>query len=161
MAKGLRWFVKLSNLVVSKLIWSWMVVSLLECSVSPSFRPSILSRMIWKASRGTAENEALLLPLRPPLCEDDGCPSASVSVSIGYSCAGSTSSLSLERWTLLFVIVRALIARGVGMRVMSWGVSTPFSWRILMIRLGRISLGLEVVLVALARMENRWAPMSM
>ena len=132
-----------------------MVVSLSECSVWTSLKPSILSRMIWKEFGGTDEDdEALLLPLPPPLCEEDGCPSASVSVSIGCSYSISTSSSSPERRTWLLVIVRAMIARGTGMRLMSWGVSTPFSWRILIIRLGRISFGLEVVLVTLAMMEN-------
>ena len=118
--------------------------------------------MIWNAFGGIAEDgEALLLPLPPTLWEENGCLSASVLVSIGYSCVGSTSSSSPGRQTLLLIIVKALIARGVGMRLMFWGVSTPFSLRIFMIRLGRISLGLEVVLVASARMENKWAPMSM
>ena len=143
---------KLSNLVVSKLIWSWMVVSLLECSVWTFLKPSILSRMIWKASGGIDEDKALLL--LPQLLEVDGWPSASVSVSIGSPCARSTSSSSLGRRILILLILIALIAGREGMRLISWGVSTPFAWRILMIRLGKISFALEDVLVSSAMMLN-------
>lgn len=114
---------------------------------------------IWNAFGGTADDEALLL--LPRLREVNGCPSALVSVSIGNPYSGSPSSSSLGKWTLILVIVRALIAEGVGIRLISWGISTSFAWKSLMSRLGRISFAYEVVLVSSAMMENAWILMSM
>ena len=130
------------------MIWSWMVVSLLECSVWTSLRPKILSRIIWKVSRGIDEdNEALFLPWPPPLLEEDSCPSTSVSMSAGGACSGSSSSSSPGRWTLLLRIVWELMEGGTLIRLISYGVSTPFSWRILIIKLGRRSFALRLSLL--------------
>ena len=118
--KGYCGVVKLSNLAESKFICSWVAVSLSNCSFWTSRSSSIHSRMIWNASRDTTEDDEAQL-LLPQLRELKGCPSASVSVSIGSPCVWSPSSSLPGRWTLIRAIVRALIAGGVGMRLMSWG----------------------------------------
>ena len=80
--KGHCWVVKVSNFAKSRVIWFWSTASLSDCSFWTSLSPSILSRMIWIASEGTAgEDEALLLLPQPLKLE--GCPAAFVSVSIG------------------------------------------------------------------------------
>ena len=74
--------------------------------------------MIWNASEGTTdEDEALLLLPRPLKLE--GSPVASVSVSIGSPSYWSPFSSSLGRRTLILVMVRALMAEGVGIRLIS------------------------------------------
>ena len=143
--KGYCCVVKLSNFAESKFSYSWMVVSLSDCSFWTSHSSSILSRMIWNAFGGTAEDDEAQLFL-PWLRELKGCASASVLVSIGSPSTWSPSSSSLGRRTLIHAIVRAFIAGGVGMRLMSLGISTPFTRKSRMTGLGRISFSLEAAL---------------
>ena len=153
---------KLSNLAANKFIWSWIATRLLECSVATSRRPSILSSMMWKALGGTNEDDnALLLP-RPPPCLGGGCyPFASISVSTGGDSSSSSTCSSPGIRILLLRIVWELMEGVEVIRLMCYGVSTPFSWRVLIIRLGRTSFDLEVVFVASVMMLYKCAPMSM
>ena len=150
--KGYCYVVKLLNFAKSKFNCSWIVVSLSDCSFWTSRSLSILSRMIWNAFGGTTKDDDAWL-LLPRLCELEGCPSASVSVSIGYCCVWSPSSSSPGRHTLIHAVVKAFIAGGVDMRLMSWGISTPFAQKSHMRRLGRISFVLEVAIVSSKIME--------
>ena len=150
--KGYCCVMKLSNFAESKFSCSWILVSLSDCSFWTSRSLSILSRLIWNAFGGTTEDDDAQL-LWPQFHELEGCPSTSVSVSIGSPCVWSPSSSSPGRCTLIRAIVRAFITRRVGIRLMSWGISTPFAWKSLMRRLGRISFAFEVVLVSSAIME--------
>ena len=157
--KGYCCVVKLSNLAKSRFIYPW-IACLSDCSFWTSRSPSILSRMIWNAFEGIIEDDKGRF-LLAQLHELEGCPFAFASVSIGSPCAWSPSSSS-PRWrTLIRAIVRALIAGGLGMRLMSWGISTPFARKSLMNRLGRISFALEVVLVSFAIMQKAWELISM
>ena len=142
--KGHCWVLKLLNLAESKLSWSWIAVILSVCSFWTSLNPSILSRMIWNAFKGTSDEVEVLL-LLPWLLDDEACPVANISISIWSPSPWSPSSSSPGRWTCILMIVSLLMAKGVDMRLISWGMTTPFALKSLIRRLGKISLGLEVV----------------
>ena len=142
------------------LSWSWIAAILSVCSFWTSLSPSILSRMIWNAFRGTADKvEALLL--LPLLLDVEVCPAASALISIGSPSPWSPSSSSPRRQTCTLMMVILLMAEGVDIGLISWGIATPFAPKILMRRLGKISLGLEVVLVSSTILSNMWELMSM
>ena len=92
------------------------------------------------------EVEALLL--LPRLLDVEVCPATTVSVSIGLPLPWLPSSSSPGRRTCILIMVSLLMAEGVGIGLISSGISTPFVLKSLIRRLGKISLGLEMVLVS-------------
>ena len=152
----------LPNLAESTSSWSCITVILSICWLWTSLRPSILSKMIWNASRGGADEvEALLLLAL--LLDVEVCPIASASVSIGSpsSCSAPSSSTSPKRCTYIYMMVCLLIAEGVGIRLRSWGIGTPFAPKIHMRRLGKTNFTREVVLVSSIIVLNIWELISM
>ena len=144
----------------SMLSWSWIATILLVCSFWTSLSPSILSRMIWNASRGTIDEvEALLL--LPLLLNLEVYPTAFASVSIRLASPWSPSSSSPGRRTCILMMVILLMAEGVDIGLISWGIAMPFALKSLMRRLGKINLGLEVVLLSSTIVSNIWELMSM
>ena len=158
--KGHCWVLKLSNLAKSMLSWSWSAAILFVCSFWTSLSPLILSRMIWNASGGTSDEVEALLFL-PRLLDDEACLAATVSVFIGSPLPWSPFSSSPGRQICILMMVCLLMAEGVGMMLISWGMSTPFALKSLIRRLGKISLGLEVVIVSSTIVSKMWKLMSM
>ena len=103
--------------------------------------------MIWNALGGTS-NEVEALLLLPRLLGVEVYPAVTVLVSIWSPSPCSSTFSSLGRRTCILMMVSLLMAEGVGMRLISYGISTPFTLKSLIRRLGKISLGLEVVLVS-------------
>ena len=131
----------LSNLAESTSNWSCIAVILSVCWFWTSLRPLILSKMIWNVSGGaTDEVEALFLFAL--LLDVEAYPAASTSVSIGSpsSCSTPSSSTSPGSRTCIRMMVYLLIGEGVGIRLRSWGIWTPFALKIRMRRLGKSAL---------------------
>ena len=152
--------VKLGWMAESMLSWSWIAAILSICSFWTSLSSSILSRMNWNASRGIAHDvEALLL--LPLLLDVEVCPTAFALVSIGSPSPWSPSFSSPRRRTCILMMVILLMAEGVDMGLISWGIATPLALKILLRRLRKISLGQEVVLVSSTIVSNMLELMSM
>ena len=165
MAKGslpMMCVVKLSSFAGRISSWSCMAAILSDCIFWTSLSPSSLSRMTWNESWGSfVEVEALFLFAL--LLGVDSYPAASASVSIGSpsSYAAPSSSTSPGSRNCILMMVCLLIAEGVGIRLRSWGIGTPFGLKIRMRKLGKISLAREVVLVSSIIVSNIWELISM